>query len=123
MQKLQTQAGPALPVSQELISLERSGHLKGRQVAGCNYRFRAQHLAHAAESDGLRPLVIQSNKILNGTAQIGFPFRRKEHAARTYILSLAGQSNAFCSTARDREWKLECKAPCSSLFHLGLTAG
>jgi hypothetical protein len=62
--------------------------------------------------------VIQDNQVLNGPAQIGFPFRREEHATRTNIPSLPRNNNTITTTARDREWELKFEAPGSSLFHL-----
>jgi len=62
--------------------------------------------------------VIQDNQVFNGSAQIGFSFRREEHATGTDIPSLPRKSNPLRTTARNREWELKFESPGSSLFHL-----
>jgi hypothetical protein len=92
----------SLAVAHEFVPFQGSSHLKRRDFIAVGDTLGAEHLAHAAEANGLRSLMVENDYILDGTTQIGFPFGSKQHAAGADVFGKTSNRYTFRTRTRDR---------------------
>lgn len=91
-------------IAHKFVSFQSGGYLIGCTLRTVWYFLGAQHLANAAEINWLRAIMIQSDNVLDRSAQVRFMAGRKKHSGRTDIFCKTGYGYACSTRARDREW-------------------
>jgi hypothetical protein len=77
-------------VAHKFVSFQSGRDLIGRTFRAIWYSLGAQHLANTAETNWLRAIMIQSNNVLDRSAQVRLMAGRKKHSGRTDILCKTG---------------------------------
>ena len=80
-------------IAHEFVALQRGGNLVSgeRLIPAGVHPAGAHDLSHATQIDHLRLVASQRDHVLDGTAEIGFPFHGKKHPARADILGATSQ--------------------------------
>src|SRR6185437_432428 len=78
---LSKEAAALLVLPNEFVSLERRRNLKCARFRSGILPFRTEYLPDTPQIHRLRTIVIQSNHIFNGAAEIGLALRGEQHPA------------------------------------------
>jgi hypothetical protein len=105
-------------IADEFVAFESGGDLEGEKIlATLVAPLRAYDFPNAAKVDGLRAIVIESDHVLDGTAQVGLEFGGEQNPSGADVLGESRQRDAFRPRSSDRERELEFETSGPSLFH------
>jgi hypothetical protein len=92
-----------LAVADELVTLQGRGNLKPAWVGvlAVVHTFRTQDLPDTAQIDVLNSVVIQSNYVLDGPAQIRLSFRQEQDSTGADVLRDACECHTLGTRAHD----------------------